>query len=73
MPIFMIAVAVACLLSLAGLAAGGLFDPVTQSGYPTAPVTVIPGLTSTPYSPRPYPGRVSPPKRPMSRLPPCPA
>lgn len=58
MPIFIIAVGVACLLSVAVLAAGGLFAPAEQVGFPTAPLTVIPGPTSTLYAPTPTSTRV---------------
>ncbi|HKJ27349.1 MAG TPA: SH3 domain-containing protein [Anaerolineales bacterium] len=58
LPIFFSAVGVACLLILLGFAASGVFSPQDSSGLPTAPITIVPGATSTPYVPTPTVTRV---------------
>jgi len=68
-PVLLSTIGMACLLVAVGIAGLGLLAPAVPSGYPTAGLTVIPGPTSTMYSPTATPTRVP---TATSNLPPSP-
>lgn len=59
LPVFISAIGMACLLMAVGFVILGVLVPNSGAeGYPTAPLTVVPGPTSTLYIPTPTPSRV---------------
>ena len=59
LPVFLSSLGMACLLMAVGFVIMGVLVPATPSqGYPTAPLTVVPGPTSTLYAPTATPTRV---------------